>query len=332
MGFKKIWLLCCPSLKMILVTFDTLTDFLYYISETFYNVHLMNACLAFIMLYPATGWALGVFYIKKYSDNRKCLKFFVAILGLIFWPIIFTLSPIIFAIFRIVKPDSDKTKLFGKITYFEAFFESLPQIIIQATNSTLMKNWSNTAIFSITFSCLSLLLNLYSLTGFLKESEYTETLKFDNKSSMLIYIFIALFNLTAYLLTIAYMIFIPFNAPMLRFITIMFLSLMFMISFLETSLYGEEYYDHRAFKPLITFAFGPFVGKKLKYSIIYYNFFSLLIGLIPIIIIQVANNEITQNWRGLNLVAVIFNCTVAFTQCFFHPCKCFYNNASETRV
>ncbi|OMJ65525.1 hypothetical protein SteCoe_38060 [Stentor coeruleus] len=323
MLLKKLLLYISAIISSILVTCDITTDILYWINQDFYNSHLKNASLAFILLYPIVGSCISMIYTFSPSIGNNPWEICNACLGcLVVSPIITALSPIILAVIKLVRPDSVHVKIFEKITKLEALFESLPQIIIQATNSTLMNNWSNIAIASISVSSVSLLYNFYSLTNLLSPSKEKRDLQFDFKFP--IYIFIALFNLANYSFCITYMIVAPFKNVELRFVIMLFFGLTILISFLETYMYGEDVYSYRGFKPLTTFAFGLLIGKKLDFCIATYNFCSLFCGLIPILIIQCINNEATQSWGGLNLVAVILNCLAIFSQCCFHPCECFY--------
>jgi hypothetical protein len=151
-------------LKPCIKIADLVTDIIYISTTDFYNEELFYASIAFLIIQPLVVMIHVSYQLYKEKDHAKQACCICICCAPIFLPIISVCSEwILYFKFSHDNIEYLKNYYMKQIGFIDCYFESLPQLIIQSINNSIMDEWSTLSIISASFSCAMM---AYSLLQF----------------------------------------------------------------------------------------------------------------------------------------------------------------------
>lgn len=160
----------------LLTTIDVFTDIYYTFKTNYYSRDLEIGITFFAFLYPGVMQILSILF-----SILLCINSFykLALVFLLIGPILFQFYELVFIFYGLIGifgttysyQDVSRQKVMMKFLRFESLFQSLPQLVLQGLNNSLLDEWTVVAKLSYTLSVLSFLHGIYVITSFWQGKE-----------------------------------------------------------------------------------------------------------------------------------------------------------------
>ena len=164
-------------LSVFLVLGDIITDLVYAFKVEFYSEELRGWCILFIIILPFLVYVGFLLYMlcKVRNLKKEIKEYFSLILLSIYWFFFGSIVSIMYPVLEKFEKFAPKDyRLFFQLSAIEILIESLPQLIIQGINNTLLNRWTALTIISFGISGISLLRGSYILSTIMYRRQYED--------------------------------------------------------------------------------------------------------------------------------------------------------------